>query len=542
MNAIMTHETSVAGYPDALRDFLKMMPCGMVVFNDRLAVEGFNEDARKFFRESCDLREGMDLEELGGALCDMAANGYGEAEVLAGHIRAFEECTVDYHKFDCKHYRMSAKPAIYPGCGMSLVITDISDILESENILATRSKELASQRSSLSSRLKLVDALASQREAGRIGKQFAGRLVAILNRLEDALKNGNTNAGLAEIEKQREYAGLLALGGADSEFAERFKNSLLPTGHDTVPRIVFEHISSPRCGAALENDIISAAREGVMLIAVCGAAGDTHVSLRVFDGGMELCIHSDEQVVPDFETAESYMRLRKIANKMRAALETDTSNGFDLNLRCNFPTKERLPAALVALSDAELVRGVCETLGGGAEPILRCIAASPDIDMQKACQKYSPSVLITEPALIEKHASALKQQSSKLKIVAISGSGNSATASVRLYLNGYLPRDIRPESLRAAINGVMRGLKVWTGGASLDGSEEASRRYGLTEVEQSIIGMMGQGLSSEKIASALHYSQGSLRNMLSALYVKLGVSDRAQLTAFAILNGFTDGI
>ena len=571
----MLYETDLPDSPPAPSALLEMLPCGLILLDSELAVEGFNEDSSEFFRESCTLFNGMEFDELVGALRDMAvSDGFGEAEVLAGHMRAFEECTVDYRRFDGKHYRISAKPLFRDGfsnlqarrannrketfadysafriphseftgsarIGMSLLIADISDIMESEYVLAKRGMELENQRSALSSRLRLADALVSEREARRLGKQFAGRMSALLDRLEDELKRGNTGACLIELEKQREYVSLLASGGVRSEFAERLKKSLCPPENDIAPHLVFHHIAAPRCGEILERDIIEAAREGVMLIAVCGAAGVVHISLSAFDGGMELNIRSDEPVVPDYENAEAYMRLKKNVKKMRGDLKTDTSNGFDLRLRCVFPIKAELPVALVALADSGIVNGVCETLGGGAEPILRCIAAAPDIDLRKACQRYTPSVLIAEPGLIEKYARILKQLNSTLKIIAISAPGTHASSAALLYLNGYLTRDIKPEGLRVAINGIMRGFKVWTDGNPLEGVEEAAKRYGLSEVEQSIIGMTGQGMSSGQIAATLHYSQGSLRNMFSAIYVKLGLSGKAQLTAFAILNGFAD--
>jgi DNA-binding NarL/FixJ family response regulator len=182
----------------------------------------------------------------------------------------------------------------------------------------------------------------------------------------------------------------------------------------------------------------------------------------------------------------------------------------------------------------------CEALGGGAEPILRCITAASDINLKKACQKYKPTVLIAETSLIEKHTEALRGLDSKLKVIAISAPGGNVSGSLRLYLDACLPRDIGFESLRAAVSGVLCGLTVYSGESTLGRTEDAVRRYGLSEIEQSILCMIGQGFSSEKIAAALHYSHGSLRNMLSAMYVRLGIGDRAQLTAFAILNGFAD--
>lgn len=383
----------------------------MILLGEELETLAFNEQAQEFIEGACRLHEGMDFDTLSGALRDMASeDGAGEAELLVGQMRELEECTIDYSRFDGKCWRMTVKPVAdrNAGCRASLMITDISDIAEAERLMGKRSIELANEREELISRLKLVDAIVSEREAQRLRAEFFVRLTRLLDRFEDALDNRDYETLQAEIKRQREYI-MPDHNERREKFAERLKKSVNPKGGKSMPRILFHHIARPKCIDLIENDIIEAARECVMLIAVCGIAHTVGISLRSFEDGAELNVRCDEPVVADFETAEPYLRLKKIAQKMHAELKADTSMGFDLSLRCVLPARE---------------------------------------------------------------------------------------ATVQ--------------------------------------------RYKLTEVEQNIIAMIGQGMSSEKVASQLHYSQGSLRNMLSAIYEKLGISDKAQLTAFAILNGFSD--
>ena len=525
-----------------LASLIEALPCEMVLLDKSLTVAGFNEAAAEFFSSACTLRAGMLFEELSGALWDMASEaGFGEIELLTQHIQALEDCTVDYCRFDQRHCRISAKPSSHNGVYTALIITDISDITESERFLQAQVKELSDELSILRARLKLADAMVSGREAEKLGQQFADRFSKTLDCFEDALKNDDSDMGFAELEKQREYLeGITSEGHDRTNFDERLRKSLRPSVEVGLPKVVFHHISSPGCGDLLENDIIRAAREGVILIALFGAADSIGISLRSYEGGMELNIHTDGPIVPDFERTEQYRRLKEIARRMRARLETDITNGFSLRLNCVFRKGPALPMALIALADTGFAAGVIRTLGSGPKQTLRCIAASADIDLLKACKEYAPGLLIAEAGRVVGHAAALKQCNSEMKIIAVFPPDSPIHMLSSAHISGYVSRDMEQDALRVAVNGVMHGLTVRAGSTDVSHVDAAIRRYGLTEVERSIICMIGQGASSEKIAATLHYSQGSLRNMLSAVYEKLGISDRAQLTAFAIFNGFSE--
>ena len=503
-------------------DFIDLFGCGLILLGEDFRVVRFNVAANGFFRGAPGLREGAPFHEISGALKDMAAEeSCGEAELLEEYMRAFEECTVDYRRFDRNCYRISVKSGFSADNKKltAIVIADISDISESERFLAGQVKELSDKCGALRSRLELADAMITGRERISLEQKYAeslSRFSATLGRFERTLKDGDTKTGLAELKNLREHLKtLLPANGQSGEqnrtdFAERLKNALTKAAEDSAVntgednnnniKIVFHHISPlsipedalNKNGGEIENitrreqlrqmenDIIEAARESVLLIVLYGASGRIDVSLRANKNGAELNVRSGGPVVQDFERTEQYARIKKTARKIRGRLETDSVNGFGVKLRCAYPKKSSPPIALVALSDPEFSDVVSQALGGGSEPALRCITASPDIDLLKACGEYSPSVLIIEAEKISKKNTLA------------------------------------------------------------DRAQTVSRRYGLTEVERRIVSMFGQGGGSEEIASSLHYSQGTLRNMLSVIYKKIGVSGKAQLMSFAIFNGFSE--
>jgi DNA-binding NarL/FixJ family response regulator len=62
----------------------------------------------------------------------------------------------------------------------------------------------------------------------------------------------------------------------------------------------------------------------------------------------------------------------------------------------------------------------------------------------------------------------------------------------------------------------------------------------LSDREREVLQMITHGLSNTEIAQKLHLSDGTVRNYVSALFVKLGVSDRTQAAVLALRYGLVD--
>jgi DNA-binding NarL/FixJ family response regulator len=62
----------------------------------------------------------------------------------------------------------------------------------------------------------------------------------------------------------------------------------------------------------------------------------------------------------------------------------------------------------------------------------------------------------------------------------------------------------------------------------------------LTEREREIVGLVGEGLSNEEIATRLVVSPATARTHVSRAMIKLSARDRAQLVVFAYQSGLTD--
>lgn len=107
---------------------------------------------------------------------------------------------------------------------------------------------------------------------------------------------------------------------------------------------------------------------------------------------------------------------------------------------------------------------------------------------------------------------------------------------------GYLLKDAEPEDVRAAVRQVARGgmvvgagvadpLRQSIGGGGPDLS-------GLAPRDRELLSLLAAGLPTAVIASRLHVTPKTVRNRLSELFGRLGVTSRAEAIVIARDAGF----
>ena len=69
------------------------------------------------------------------------------------------------------------------------------------------------------------------------------------------------------------------------------------------------------------------------------------------------------------------------------------------------------------------------------------------------------------------------------------------------------------------------------------GISQPSRDFGLTHREREIVGLIVEAAGNKEIADLLRISEKTVKNHLTNIYDKLGVSGRLELAVFAIDNG-----
>lgn len=121
--------------------------------------------------------------------------------------------------------------------------------------------------------------------------------------------------------------------------------------------------------------------------------------------------------------------------------------------------------------------------------------------------------------------------------------------AIRSGAAGYLLKDAPREQLLTAIKGTTAGqthvdphiagklfAQVSQNAPPLDSSMAES----LTDRERDVVRLLALGLHNTDIAERLHLSEGTVRNYVSSIFAKLGVSDRTQAAVIALRYGLAD--
>jgi DNA-binding NarL/FixJ family response regulator len=104
---------------------------------------------------------------------------------------------------------------------------------------------------------------------------------------------------------------------------------------------------------------------------------------------------------------------------------------------------------------------------------------------------------------------------------------------------GYLLKDADPDAIVRAIIAVREGQLIFDPGiadmvlASASAAQEARPFPSLTEREREVLDRIARGLRNEAIAARMGISVKTVQNSVSAILLKLGAADRAQLVALA---------
>ena len=118
---------------------------------------------------------------------------------------------------------------------------------------------------------------------------------------------------------------------------------------------------------------------------------------------------------------------------------------------------------------------------------------------------------------------------------------------VRAGARGYLLKGVLPETLVEAIRVLAAGGTYLysppvsaTARASVKGSwrdNAFDTPESLTEREQEVLRLMASGIGNREIADALVLSEGTVKNHISSIFSKLGVTDRTKAVLHAIVKG-----
>ena len=121
--------------------------------------------------------------------------------------------------------------------------------------------------------------------------------------------------------------------------------------------------------------------------------------------------------------------------------------------------------------------------------------------------------------------------------------------AIRSGASGYLLKGTPRQELVAAVKGTYAGKsyidpvvggRVLSEVANAGGREPSTIAKDLSERELDVLRLLAKGFSNAEIASELHLTRGTVRNYISAILAKLGVSDRTQAAVLAVNFGLVE--
>jgi two-component system, NarL family, response regulator LiaR len=121
--------------------------------------------------------------------------------------------------------------------------------------------------------------------------------------------------------------------------------------------------------------------------------------------------------------------------------------------------------------------------------------------------------------------------------------------AIRSGASGYLLKDRPSSELLKAIKGTVAGDafvdpsvagKVLANVAQSTSSRRVPAEIDLSAREVEVLELLTLGLTNADIAARLFLSEGTVRNYTSAIFAKLGVSDRTQAVVAALRYGLVD--
>jgi len=116
-------------------------------------------------------------------------------------------------------------------------------------------------------------------------------------------------------------------------------------------------------------------------------------------------------------------------------------------------------------------------------------------------------------------------------------------SAIRAGASGYVLKQIGGDGLIRAIEAVGRGealldpavtQRVFQEVRRAVKEEEASAFANLSQQEKHVLLLVSEGKTNREIAKALYLGEGTVRNYVSSILSKLGVSNRAEAAAYAV--------
>jgi DNA-binding NarL/FixJ family response regulator len=136
----------------------------------------------------------------------------------------------------------------------------------------------------------------------------------------------------------------------------------------------------------------------------------------------------------------------------------------------------------------------------------------------------------------------IKAEAPSVRVIAITAypSFDMLRRAMAAGVDSFVLKDAKVDELSATIRLTIAGRRVFNGGLLerfLDSVRQPSEPHNLTARELEVLQSLAAGHSNAIIASRLRVREKTVRNHISNIYAKLGVSGRTQAVLYALRTG-----
>ncbi len=209
---------------------------------------------------------------------------------------------------------------------------------------------------------------------------------------------------------------------------------------------------------------------------------------------------------------------------------------------------------IVLADDHLLFRSMLEEMLKKDDSIDIAASCAEGVEALEQCIKQKPDIALLDIGMPGKNGievlEELKKSLPEIKVVMLTTfeDDENIKKAVRLGADGYLIKDMRPEILLMSLKCIYHDMILFHKSAyhllqtTIAGAEEERHKkvqlgsmvFDSTDIK--ILQLIVQGKTNRDIGNSLSYSEGTIKNKVTKLLSLTGLSDRTELSVFAISN------
>ncbi|MEF2244288.1 MULTISPECIES: response regulator transcription factor [unclassified Paenibacillus] len=186
---------------------------------------------------------------------------------------------------------------------------------------------------------------------------------------------------------------------------------------------------------------------------------------------------------------------------------------------------------IVIAEDQRMLLGALSSLLDLEDDMCVVGRASNGADALQLVEQHKPDICIMDIEMPVKSgleaAEELKDTECKVIILTTFARAGYFERALKAGVSGYLLKDSPSEELASSIRSVMAGKRIYAN-ELIDEAYGPSNSNPLTEREKEVLGLVADGKNTKEIASELFITTGTVRNYISVILDKLGVSNRIE--------------